>query len=580
MRSFVGLGFGLLTLGCSGALTDAPMKPLLLTRSGQLGEAWLVFPGDVCEVALSPDDKLLAVGAIDAATQVLDVVSGKPAYPLDPTIRDTCAMAWSPDGTRLALGGNGGVWLIDGATGKLLGGKPYGRAFRSLAWSADGASFAAGSSQYDGLMIADGNTGTVLWNERLDEPDFQGVDIDDVAWSLDGKTLYLAGAVDVRRFDVATHKLLAPLTGPTDATTTVLTTPDGSLWAGGLEGTFFTWDANGKRAAVPAGLWLGRLRGDSSNGLVFTVRNASVGAWDVGAAGPKWTAPLPWAYKVTVGSARVAAAARQRVELYDRATGTPAPRPDGHTARVTGLAWTAAGVASSGADERLLRWDPATKAATASAIPGLVAVGADGAKVAVIDDDGNLSWGAPGAVTKVAGDHFQPLLSISADGKRLAVVERQGPTHVFDDSGVDVLQIPAPEFEVTALAFSPDHTHLAIGDVMGGVCIVDAALGTNTDAPTVDGPISALAFDPTGTILMMSGAGTTHAITIDAGARYRVRGIDEGLALGEVRGLDEGMTIGALAWSPDGHSVAVGRADGTIGLWSLAGDGPGSGQER
>jgi WD40 repeat protein len=115
------------------------------------------------------------------------------------------AMAFSPDGTRLAWGScgakdpelqslctQGAVWLADGVTGELLG-EPFaghGSWVTSLAWTADGATLASGSM--DGTLI--------FWDaatRQMRGGPWQGPasGLTTLAFSPDGKTLATGGCL-------------------------------------------------------------------------------------------------------------------------------------------------------------------------------------------------------------------------------------------------------------------------------------------------------------------------------------------------------------------------------------------------
>jgi RNA polymerase sigma factor (sigma-70 family) len=163
------------------------------------------------------------------------------------------AVAFSPDGKKLAAAGNG-VLLWDAATGKALDGLKEGvgdLGLYALAFSPDGKLLAAGGP--DGLVaVLDVRTGNVISSVQ----GHGGAAVRSVAFSPDGKTLASAGEDNVARlWDLARRKERASLEGHTDKLYAVAFAPDGKVVAtGGLDGTVRLWEAGtGKERASLAG---------------------------------------------------------------------------------------------------------------------------------------------------------------------------------------------------------------------------------------------------------------------------------------------------------------------------------------
>ena len=111
-------------------------------------------------------------------------------------------VAWSPDRTRLAVGGTAGIWVYDASTGDEVS-LITGHSFRvnAVAFSPDGTTLASGSRD-DTVRLWDVATGqekSILTGHRYD--------VEAVAFSPDGLTL-ASGSRDgtVRVWDVATRQ--------------------------------------------------------------------------------------------------------------------------------------------------------------------------------------------------------------------------------------------------------------------------------------------------------------------------------------------------------------------------------------
>ena len=84
-------------------------------------------------------------------------------------------VAWSPDGSQLATGGGGGVWVWDAVTGEQLRELTSDRGTEAVAWSPDGSQLATAGG---GVWVWDAVTG-----EQLRELTGKGTWVRAVAWS-------------------------------------------------------------------------------------------------------------------------------------------------------------------------------------------------------------------------------------------------------------------------------------------------------------------------------------------------------------------------------------------------------------
>lgn len=159
------------------------------------------------------------------------------------------AVAYSPDGGMLALGGYQRVELVEARTGKKLGSlEGHPGAITSVAFSPDGKSLAVAGG-------VPGRSGEIrLWSLATRTArtlsGLHGDVVYTVAWSPDGKTL-AAGSYDrfVSLWDVASGKSRR-LKDHTDAVYSVAWSPDGQRIASASgDRTVKVWDvASGKRS--------------------------------------------------------------------------------------------------------------------------------------------------------------------------------------------------------------------------------------------------------------------------------------------------------------------------------------------
>ncbi len=106
------------------------------------------------------------------------------------------ALAWSPDGKRLATSTQGKIWLWDLTTGSytpIFAAPTPGEKIRALAWSPNGRYLAVGS---DLIRVVDSASGRPLWSYSPDYPYLavpgQPTQTTALAWSPDGNKLAMA----------------------------------------------------------------------------------------------------------------------------------------------------------------------------------------------------------------------------------------------------------------------------------------------------------------------------------------------------------------------------------------------------
>ncbi|WP_193611461.1 PD40 domain-containing protein [Nocardioides lijunqiniae] len=179
----------------------------------------------VTDVAFSPDGSLVAGADLEGRVAVWSVEDGAEVSSVE-TDGDVFALAFSPDGSRLATAGGAPTRVLDVATGDEVAALPRSADSSGLVWSPDGRWLAA--SGPDGAPA--------LWRT----PDFTLVEqlagnhLEQAAFSPDSRTLALTDTED------ATVRLWSPpalggerravreLLGHTDAPEAVVFAPDGA----------------------------------------------------------------------------------------------------------------------------------------------------------------------------------------------------------------------------------------------------------------------------------------------------------------------------------------------------------------
>jgi WD40 repeat protein len=483
-------------------------------------------------VRFSPDGARVASASSDHTARVFDAASGACLALLEGHRDDVNGVAWSPDGRRIATASFDGTARIhDATTGALLA-VCAGHAgdVNGVAWSPDGRLLATASDDRTVRLFAPDGAPLAVLRGHADW-------VDAVAFSPDGKLLASA-ALDrsVRVWEVASGACVAVL-GEHGCTVKAV-----------------AWSPDGERLATAA--YDKRLRIFARDG---------------------------WAEVASLRDTR----------MWNRS-----------------LAWGQHGTLATGSFGRApVRWrvgEPRARTADRLGTPGInaLALSPDGRMAALACDDGaaRIVELATGRILRERFDHEGAVLSAawSPDGRRVAFggwddrVALYGLAH----SG-PVAWILGDGEPVNALAFSRDGRTLALGGFMGSVSVWDAVAGAPLGrACRHEGSVKSVAALPGGGWLS-SGRDGRLRIHADGAARAIEVGqtIVNGVAVDpsgrraacasrscgvEVFDLASGArsasyrrhacSARSVAFSPDGARVAAGYYDGTLLLWSAAGE--------
>jgi WD40 repeat protein len=517
-------------------------------------------------LAFSADGKMLAGYRSSGVTMWNLDGRALPRGPLLPKRWET-ALAFSPDGSRLASGGNDGSIVIwDARSGQAIGSPLLGhrRKIFSLAFSPDGSLLASGSED---RTIRLWNTATrTLVHEPLvgHEPWPIGFETWGLTVTFSHDGLVLASAAkdgSVMLWDVGTgERLDSPLRGhPSGVVSAAFggsaesgSRTDGtSLVSVGQDGTVLEWatDPASAAAAALAGHGEGVLNlAFSRDGRTLAAASLDgiVNLWSVD-AGRLLHPPLRGfrsaVLEVALSHDGATLLAATKEELIDR----PLDAGAAHAQRFPAHA------------------GPVSRVAFAP--DGETAASSDGVTLVVWNHVNHTFAQLP--ITSASPGHEVRSLVFSPDGRLLASGGADGTLAFWDIGSRQLLRpaVTAHREAVYALAFSPDGQTLASSAV--GTADYDAdvrlwSVATGAQLPPAlsghDGPVGALAFSPDGT---MVAAGVSERVVLwQLERRQRI-----GQSLTGHSG-----PIEALAFSPDGHWLASGAYDDRVLLWDLRPD--------
>jgi WD40 repeat protein len=293
-------------------------------QSGHAVEALRPAGGGLIGLVFSPDGRRLAgaCGRQPGDVSVLDAATGKEVLSLKGHQKQIAAVAYAPDGKRLAsLSMDNTVRVWDTATGQALhtlplGGKPIGGADgRGLAYSPDGKRIAA-AAPIGAVKVWDAATGQELH-------DFHEA-ATSIAFSPDSRLLAWAGRKGLKVHDAITGKEAYAIKENFDL---VLFSPDGPRLIGlGNKGVTILEAATGKE--------------------VQTLRHRQGQRVDLAAISPD-------------GRRLALVDMRNVIRLWDTTSGQEALALPGHTVSVVGLAFSPDGqrLASADLDGVIHFWD-------------------------------------------------------------------------------------------------------------------------------------------------------------------------------------------------------------------------------
>jgi WD40 repeat protein/predicted Ser/Thr protein kinase len=500
----------------------------------------------VLALAYSPDGKRLASGSADHTIRVWDPETSRPLAVLRGHQGPVANLVYSPDGRRiLSVSFDGhGYRLWDAATGQeiaVLGGQEGELA--PAAFSPDSQRVVLGLGDKVGLAETTSGKQIAILGRHENLLTFVG-------FSPDGKRIasFTGPEQTVHLWDAVSGKPVAVLRGHTAYIVTLAFSPDGSRLASAgnyPDNMVRLWQAStGQRLAVLTGH---KNRVDSvafspdGQRLISASMDQTACLWD-GVTGQRiailrgHTGPVRAALFNPAGSRVVTASSDQTLRLWDAEAGELITVLRGHGGSVEGAVFTTDGklLVSHSQDGTLRVWD-----------------------MELAERNGILR----GHMRYVYDVAFRP------DGTQVASAAWDHSVRLWDpNTGQQTGLLRHDTDIVGSVAFSPDGRHLATVTRDDRVHLWDGVRGLPEHvfaAPTSEwrGNVRA-AFNPQGTLLAVGGRD----------GRVRLWDLATRQPAGVLAG--EAVPVWDVAFSPDGKQLAAGQADGTVRLWDVAARAP------
>ena len=462
-------------------------------------------------------------------------------------------IAYSPDGTRLAVSSSIGIWIYDANThAEVALFTGHTNQVNSVAFSPDSKTLISGG--HDSIVgVWDVHTGQLL--HTLEE---HNDGVDDVAFSPDGK---LFGSIDgdgeIRLWDADTIQLLHTLRddetwwGSVGDVNCLGFSPDSKWVVGGYyHGDIEFWEVS-----------TGKFLGDSEHSVYWGVNTLAFSS---------------------DGITLASGGGNDRVYLLGARTGKHWQTLRGHSDDVNAVVFSPNGkILASGSDDQTVRlWDAFTgehlrtlKGHTNGVLG--VSFSPDGRTIASASWTEIRFWDADtGRQRHILTGHTNSVygVSFSPDGRTIANGGFDNSIHLWDVStGTHKQALKGHKGDVYSVAFSPGGKTLASGGQAIGwesfktenlIYLWDVSTGHHKQTFTeTKGDVYSVSFSPDGkTLASGSSSGDLRLWDIETGEERQT--------------LDEWGSVRSVSFSPDGQmlvstSVGDGNRRGGIHLWHL-----------
>lgn len=489
-------------------------------------------PGDVWDVAFSPDRKTLATACADGYARIYSVPEGKLLTTTAMKEKNIWRVKFSPNGKLLATASGDTnstsvkVWNV--ATGaetlSLVG---HTARVRAVDFSPDGKLIATGSRD-----------GTIRIWSAIDAHELKRFTVDpetqDLHFTPDGLKLIAASRYIPRLWDVASGRILYKFDSKTSIASAV--SPDGKRYAfGGLDGKIHLFDANPIKELKEIAAHEAKI-----NNLIFSPDSSTI----------------------------TSASSDRTVRTFDAHSGEELQSLKTHLSDAWSVASSPDGrfIATSGTDFNVFLFDEKEllknpRFAVRDNGSSWSAISPDCSEAALLLNPGiapPYHWFLWNNTTRHSITEFsgEPIVAgaFSADGRLLATANEAGSFALWNaTTGSEVRRFAARQTISFGLLFAPDGKRLVSAGVDRTVCIWDANNEKLIrEVYRLDNTITALGLSPDGRVIFVA--------DLDTGAK--LFDFETGKLIAEIE--KQRKPITAVTFAPDGRTFATGAAAGEI----------------
>ena len=544
--------------GLSGVL----VAPLLERSEFKILPKTQILSGHVdgvTAVAWSPDGSRIATGSA-VGVRVWDAVTGEDLFSLELECgRGVESVAWSPDSRRIATGSIfGDVRVWDAVTGENVLSLEHDHRVGSVAWSPDGRRIATGSAV--GVQVLDAVTGEELLSLE------HGHWVGSVAWSPDSRRIATGSDVGVQVWDAVTGENVLSLEHG-HWVGSVAWSPDGSRIVTGSFGAVRVLDAvTGENVlSLEHDHGVGSVVWSPDGSRIVTGSDVGVQVWDAvtgeellslehdhGVGSVVWS---PDSKRIVTGSIF------DDLRVLDAVTGENVLSLE-HGHRVRSVAWSPDGsrIVTDSTFDDLRVWDAVTGENVLSLEQDhwveSVVWSPDGSRIATGSAVGVQVWDAATGeeLLSLEQDHLVESVAWSPDGSRIATGSAVGVQVLDAVTGEDLFSLGYGHW-VDSVAWSPDGSRIAAGSD-GGVRVWDAATGKELLSLKHDHRLWSVAWSPDGSRIVtdstFGGVRVWDAVTGE-----------------NVLSLECSHEVESVAWSPDGKRILTKTRRNEIRIWDV-----------